>query len=178
MEFDDRRVERAETYKLLATLLLEEPSLEAVEHLQEIFQLDLQESLEDITADFSNLFYNPESHLIPYESAYARISDSPVVPDDVTSTVYNAYLREGLVLEDVNIIPDHISAELFFVSYLIESGKKEQLRNFLQDHAAQWIPVFCDDLYESAGTDFYRELAAIIRDYIQTEYEELSYESE
>lgn len=178
MESDDRRVERAETYKLLATLLLDEPALEAVEHFQEVFQLDLQEPIEDIAADFSTLFYNPKSHLIPYESAYARISDSPVVPDDVASGVYNAYLREGLILEDENVIPDHIAAELFFISYLIEAGKKEPLREFLRDHAVQWVPQFCDDLYESAGTEFYREVAAVTKDYVLSEYEELSYEPE
>jgi anaerobic sulfite reductase subunit A len=174
MDFDDKSGEVSETYKLLAVLFMKEPDLGTVEHFQDVFQIELQESLYDITDDYVQLFQGHEGNLTPYESAYVQMADSPVMSEDVRESVYHAYLREGLVLDDINIIPDHISAELFFISYLVEAGRKDSLRDFLQRHALQWIPQFCDDLYESAGTVFYRELAAVTKDYILNEYEELS----
>lgn len=175
MDFDYDSEATSEAYRLLATLLMKEPEISHIENFRESFQVEFAASVNDIALDFSELFYNPLEHLLPYESAYLQLTDSPVVPDNVTDQVYAFYMKEGLLLDEgVNIVPDHISAELFFMSYLIETNKRDSLKEFLERHAIRWIPQFCDDLFESAGTDFYREVAAVTKDLVLNEYEELS----
>jgi len=173
MDFDDKSGEIADTYKFLAEMFMRPPDINMVEHFQDVFQTDLEESLQDIVDDYAQLFFDPEEHLLPHEAAYSDLQDTLLLHGDVSSMVYDSYLKEGLVLEDASTAPDHISTELFFLSYLIESGKKEGLKNFLIKHAVRWIPQFCDDLYESASTEFYRELAAITKDFLLTDYEDL-----
>lgn len=171
MDLGNNGRENAETFKLLAALFLEEPVIDMVEHFQTVFDLDLGDSMEDIHDDYERLFFGQETHLLPYESSYTRISDAPVPPGDVTTIVYNSYIREGLLLDEPDIVPDHISAELAFIGYLLEVGRNDALQEFLRSHAIQWVPQFCDDLYESAGTDFYRELAAVTKDCVLSMYE-------
>jgi len=173
MDFDDKSGEIADTYKFLAEMFMRPPDVEMVEHFQDIFQTDLDESIHDIVDDFANLFFNPQEHLLPHESAYVDLDDTLLISDDVPGTVYDSYLKEGLVLEDASTAPDHISTELFFLSYLVESAKTDALKAFLLKHAVRWIPQFCDDLYDSASTEFYRELAAITKDFLLADYEEL-----
>ena len=165
----------AEAFRLLATLYMYEPDSTLVENFQESFQTEFNASMADIVDDFHELFYSSDQHMTPLESSYVHVSDSPVGSDSGTERVYSFYLQEGLILdEDINMIPDHIAAELFFISYLIETNRMDSLKEFLQQHAVQWIPQFCDELYEFAATDFYKELAAVTKDALLTQYEALS----
>ena len=175
MELGDDREALSETFKFLATLFMAEPDAALVEGFQEFFMVEPSTLLDDITIDFENIFFDPLDHLEPYESSYIQESDAHAELEKVKERLYSVYLREGLILDEgINIQPDHVSAELFFVSYLVETARTESLRAFVKDHAVTWIPRFCDDLYEKASSDFYKELAAITKDLILTEYEQLS----
>jgi TorA maturation chaperone TorD len=175
VELGDNRETLSETFKFIATLFMTVPDAALVEAFQEFFMVESSTSLDDISIDFENIFFDTLYRLDPYESSYCHGSDAHAASEKVRERLYNVYLREGLILDEgINIQPDHIAAELFFVSYLVETDRKESLRVFMEDHAMTWIPGFCDDLYEKASSDFYKELAAITKDLILTEYEQLS----
>jgi TorA maturation chaperone TorD len=175
MELDDDREALSETYKFLATLFMAEPDAALVEGFQEFFVIESSTSFDDVAIDFDNLFFDPLDHMDPYESSYSKAYGAHADSGNVKESLYSIYLREGLILDEgLNIQPDHISAELFFISYLVETSRTESLRSFMKDHAVIWIPHFCDDLYEKTSSYFYKELAAITKDLILTEYEQLS----
>jgi TorA maturation chaperone TorD len=174
-DFDDERGSMSEAFKVLATLLMVEPDISIVESFKETFMVESSALLNEVSDDFHTLFYDEITRLVPLESVYVHTSELPVLTGNVADSLYNFYLREGLILDEtINISHDHISAELFFVSYLIEAGRGESLKEFLHDHALVWIPQFCDDMYERADTDFYQEVASITKDMVLSEYEQLS----
>ncbi len=72
--------------------------------------------------------------------------------------------------EEINLIPDHISAEMPFMSYLIKNGISELQKKFLEDHLVKWIPEYCNELQKYAGTVFYKEIANILKEFILSEH--------
>jgi TorA maturation chaperone TorD len=174
-DFNDERGSMSEAFKVLATMFLTEPDLSIVEGFKETFMVESSALLNDALDDFHNLFYDEMDRLVPLESAYVQPADLSIRTDNIAESLYSFYLREGLLLDDTtHIAHDHISAELFFISYLIETGRTESLKEFFRDHVIMWIPQFCDDLYEKAYTDFYKDVASITKDLILNEYEQLS----
>ncbi len=173
--FDEAEdIERAELYRLFASIFINEPSDEAVAHIKEILQLKSIETPQQIRMDFIRIFSGPSALVMPYESFYNyQIGDIPRLWGIVTEEVQAFYLSTGLVFEeDIELIPDHVSAEFLFMSYLIENGKLDLQKFFIEMHIAKWIPEFCNDLYKHAGTMFYREIADVLKEFVLSEAEE------
>ncbi len=170
---DEENRERAEMYKLFAALFIDEPPEELIEQVREMFQLSFNETGQDIALDFANTFFGPGEHLPPYESVYNySVGETPGLWGSVTEQVQAFYNSVGLAIdEEVNLIPDHLSAELLFMAWLIESGRGEEQEGFIEDHLVKWVPGFCDELQTHAKTEFYREVAGLLKEFILSEYE-------
>jgi TorA maturation chaperone TorD len=79
-----------------------------------------------------------------------------------------------MIDEEISIIPDHISAELLFMSYLIENGLTEHRIKFLREHLFRWVPEYCDEIQRHANSAFYKEVANILKEFILSDYELMS----
>ncbi len=169
-------IERAELYRLFATLFIHEPSDEIIMQAKEMFQMKSAESPQQIRMDFVNTFLGPGLHMAPYESLYNYpLGDRPRLWGKTTEEVQTFYNSAGLIVdEEINLIPDHISAELMFMTYLIENGFSEFQGRFLDQHLAKWTPEYCDEVNKHAGTIFYKEIANILREFILSDYELMS----
>ncbi|GBD98094.1 chaperone protein YcdY [bacterium BMS3Abin07] len=173
INFENDRNPISETCKLLASLFMAEPDMSLIESFTESFPAEIQASPEEINDDFTSLFYGAPAILLPYESAYVHLAGTSVAAGIIPESLYSFYLKEGLILDSsLGMRPDHISAELLFISYLEEAERENSLQEFLGIHAIIWIPAFCDDLYEAAYTDFYKEVGSITKDLIMSEYEQ------
>jgi len=168
-------IERAELYRLFAGLFIYEPSDETAAHVKEILQLKSIEPPQQIRMDFVRIFSAPTAQLMPYESFYNYpLGDIPRLWGRAAEDVQTFYLSTGLMFDEgIEFIPDHISAELFFMSYLIENGILDLQKVFLEMHIVKWMPEFCDDLHKHAGTIFYKEVADMLKEFILSEAEEL-----
>jgi TorA maturation chaperone TorD len=93
---------------------------------------------------------------------------------DSTLDVRNRYREAGLnTAKTFKDAPDHISAELEFMYYLIFReidafanpdiqtgiGFIENQKSFLEDHLMIWVPKFADSIIENAVKSFYPNLA-------------------
>lgn len=176
MPIDSYHRELASSYKLLASLFLDKPDSELARRLSEEFEISINEGPEEIDEDYTQIFHGPSDHLPPYESLYNYSpSDSPHLWNRTTEDILKCYMAGGVSLDDkTDLIPDHISAELLFVSYLLENDKADILKSFFREHIIKWIPEYCDMLEKKAKTDFYRELAGITKDIILSDFEELT----
>lgn len=172
---DEGDIERAELYRFFANLFIKEPSDETVANAKEIFQLKSIELPQQIRIDFLNLFSGPTANLMPYESFYNYpLGDKPRLWGKAAEEVQAFYLSTGLVLDEATgFIPDHISAELFFMAYLVENGILYFQKVFLAEHLVKWIPLFCDELHKYADTIFYKEIADTLKEFISSEAEEI-----
>lgn len=158
--------ERAEAYRVLADIFSEPPDNDFLEAIKEDFELESKEAEDEIRGDFDSLFVSPGGKLPPLESLHDIREKTP------TSPVSEFYEKAGLTIdEEFEYIPDHISLEFLFMSYLIETNRIDLQENFLEGHIMNWVPYYCDEVIKQAGTVFYKEIAEITKDFVTNEYE-------
>ncbi len=161
--------ERAETYRLFGLLLLNIPEFELIEEFEIFNGFSMADSYEDICEDFINLFN--EGQVPNYESYYRELiyKELPIEADLLH--VQHFYWAAGVAIEEeFDLPPDHVSMELIFMSYLVEQNLLELQIEFLK-RLREWIPLFCDTLYEKARTDFYKEVATSLKEFVLSESE-------
>ena len=105
---------------------------------------------------------------------------------DSTLDVKNRYREAGLdTAKNFKDAPDHISAELEFMYYLIfkeiEAFSKADLDSafgfiqkqkfFLEDHLMSWVPQFANSIIEYAENPFYPNLANAVTSFLKENYE-------
>jgi len=172
--YDNDNFERASLYKLFSTLFMREPNEELLISMKAMFAMKFDETEREIGQDFRTLFHDPKGHLQPYESLYNYApGDRPRLWGKTAGEVQEIYQSAGIMIdEEINLIPDHLSAELLFMSYLIENGLAEEQELFLVNHLLAWIPEYCDELQRHARTTFYREVAGLLKEFMSSDSEE------
>ncbi len=174
--YENQEAERAEIYKLFSALFMKGPAPQIVEEVKEMFRIESDESLDEIGRDFASVFLRPDLHMSPYESLYnPSPGEMPGLGGKTASEVRSFYEAAGLTLdEEMNLMPDHLSVELLFMSYLIENNRFEEQKGFMESHLFQWVPGYCDELQKRASTVFYKQAADLLKEFILSEYESLN----
>lgn len=130
--------------------------------------------LTGLQIEYTYLFINTVPHVPapPYESAYTGPS---LLMGEPVSQVLRAYREAGLTMhDDYDALPDHIAAELEFVSYLVQQevavakldpGEAEawqaRQRDFIAGHLLSWGPPFVKRVMEGARRPFYIQVAKL-----------------
>jgi TorA maturation chaperone TorD len=167
MIFDTNNSERSEAYRVLADLFFKPPDHDLLMTVREDFELESKETEFEIVQDFNDLFLYPDGRVLPLESSFVRGSNIITV-DEVT----RFYADAGLTIEDeFQFMPDHISLEFLFMSYLIETGKTEIQEDFLDEHILNWVPAFCEEAAKHAKTKFYREITELASQFVSKEFQ-------
>lgn len=169
--FEDE--ERAELYKLFAGLFMKEPEDETLVRFKDMFRMEFNETPQEIRMDFAGLFSGNGSSVRPYESIYNYAFGSrPKLWGRTTEEVLSFYRSAGLVISgEPDPVPDHMSVELIFMSYLIEKGLAERQKQFMEEHLLKWIPDCCDDIAGHARTAFYKEICGLLKELITSDYD-------
>ncbi|MDI1471707.1 MAG: molecular chaperone TorD family protein [Thermodesulfovibrio sp.] len=162
-------LERAETYRLFAYLFMEIPQIEYIEEFENFAGISINDNYEEICDDFITLFIDGE---VPnYEGYYLAEVYKNIPINFELRDVQHFYWTAGVAIdEELDLPPDHISMELLFMSYLIEQKLRDLQIDFLR-RLCEWIPLFCDTLYEKAKTDFYKEVATSLKEFVLSECE-------
>jgi TorA maturation chaperone TorD len=169
MFMQNEKADRSEAYRLLSDLFLKAPDAGTLEEIREDLGLTAEEDPGEVLAEYSSLLAYPGGTFLPIESPF--LSGGGL---DVQDAVLEYYAQAGLTLaEELQLPPDHLSLELLFVSYLIDSDKPDLLERFLEEHIMNWVPYYCDELAKQASTVFYREVARITKEFLEIEYEGL-----
>ena len=159
-----------------------EPAVEWVQGMRKEFEASAD--LEPLKVDFSKLFVGPyKLFAAPYGSVY--LDGERKIMGDSTLEVKNRYREAGLdTARDFKDAPDHISAELEFMYYLvfkeIEALSKSDIetaidfiqkqKSFLEDHLMAWVPEFADSIIEYAKKPFYPNLAKVTATFLKENY--------
>ncbi|MHC1611509.1 MAG: TorD/DmsD family molecular chaperone [Candidatus Methanospirareceae archaeon] len=130
---------------------------------------------EDLRDEYTLFFIGPfKLPVQPYESWWVsgKLCGEPLVK------LKRDYRRAGIVKSSEYVEnEDHIAFELKFMHYLCEKAlsadTQERLkeclklqREFLDDHILKWMPNYCDALYESELSDFFKGIAKITKGFI------------
>jgi TorA maturation chaperone TorD len=158
--------DRADAYRILADIFSKPPDDDFLDVVKEDFELESKETGSEIRRDFDTLFVYPDGIIPPLESRYISPKNVPI------GSVSEFYEKADLTMnEEFEYIPDHISLEFLFMSYLIETNELDLQENFLEEHIMNWVPHYCDEVIKKSGTVFYREIAGIAKNFIEGEYE-------
>ena len=152
------------------------PCCQGVKDLQQAF---MASSLHSLRVDHAQLFVGPfQLAAAPFGSVY--LEQRQALMEESTHQVRELYRQAGLELDPAyNSPPDHISAELEFLGYLLilqdkaEAAEQEQIlelsRRFLGQHLGAWIEPFTNVMEKGAGTEFYQALARLSRQLVLQE---------
>jgi TorA maturation chaperone TorD len=141
--------------------------------------------IELLKVDFSKLFVGPyKLSAAPYGSLY--LEGGRKIMGDSTLDVRNRYREADLdTATNFKDAPDHITAELEFMYYLIfkeieafVNSDMETTINFIQkqkfflkDHLMAWVPEFAGNIVEHAETLFYQNLAKTTKAFLKENYQ-------
>jgi len=161
--------DRSEAYKILSDLFLGPPDADTIRELKEDLELKSKDTPEEILEDYVFLFKFPGGRLVPIESVAVGSAGA-----GIADRVAGYYSDAGLTIDqEFGLPPDHLALELLFLSYLVDTDNMDLMENFLDEHVMNWVPYYCQDVTEMAKTVFYREVSAITKDFLESEYEGL-----
>jgi TorA maturation chaperone TorD len=188
-ELDDIDLARGGEYTLLSTLLARSPDQDFLRQLAQLrgdaTPLGLAHTAlaaaasgsdaEQVERDYFNLFIGVgRGELLPYESYYLTgfLQERPL-----------ARLRQDLGrlgIERVARQPepeDHAAILLEIMAGLVQqrfNTPPESDRELFEKHLSPWIGCFFSDLEQAAAADFYRQVGALGRVFIEIETEAFS----
>lgn len=141
---------------------------------------------QELAVDYARVFLGAGNYdritAPPYESVFT--SEERILMQDARDGALSYYRSIGLDLPADNSTPeDHLGFELQFAAALcdraneaIAAGDGQQLqeavelgRSFFAFHQRNWLPQLCDAIDEWAQTDFYKQVAAVTRGYVEAE---------
>jgi TorA maturation chaperone TorD len=159
-----------------------EPAVVFVQRMRAAFEDEAD--VEPLKVDFSKLFVGPyKLFAAPYGSVY--LDDERTIMGDSTLDVRNRYREAGLgTAKNFKDAPDHITAELEFMYYLIfreieafansdietAIGFIQKQKSFLEDHLLVWVPEFANCIIENAENPFYPNLAKATKAFLEENY--------
>lgn len=152
---------------------------DALLRLNEYFEYDAGESLDDLAADYAKTFLGAGNAdgaaAFPYESVYT--SPKRIMMQDAWNQVCEIYETKGIERnEEANeLLEDHISMEMAFMAFLCDETSQytetlaglEEQREFLNKHLLNWAPEFCLDIKYHADTEFYRMVGQLTTGFLQ-----------
>jgi TorA maturation chaperone TorD len=160
-----------------------EPAAEWVQSMRKEF--DGNANLEPLKIDFSKLFVGPyKLFAAPYGSVY--LDSERKIMGNSTLDVKTSYREAGLdTAKNFKDAPDHISAELEFMYYLIFKEIEafsnadvekavnfvQKQKSFLEDHLMAWVPEFAGSIIEYAENSFYQNLAKATEAFLKENYQ-------
>ena len=156
----------------------------------DFFQRNEEELLEEMAVEYTRLFLGPGKHVSPHESVHLQRDDAGQGQLWGESTVEVKKFIESSGLDyrsEYRGLPDHISVELEFMQQVTlreqqawrEEDKDGALyclkieKKFIEEHLIRWIPMFCKKVIREAELPFYRAMAALTKQFIEFEKEEI-----
>ncbi len=141
-----------------------------------------QEVLRDLAVEFTALFLGPGEHISPHESVHLPQGGNLWGAETVMVRKFVNALGFKYA-EEFSGMPDHISVELELMAELArregvawEQGDTDGAANslsyqsqFMAEHLAKWVPTFCSKVMDIAGLSFYRDMARLTVDFLESE---------
>ena len=187
-------VDLARIVSLLSSMYLVQPTREAIEGWRIALAGDLPDfaaplkqavdaaaglasegKIEVLQTEYAGLLIGPAAlPCPPWESIYT--SPNRQMMQEAHDAVAALYAEAGLAVQQTSVLPDHIGAELHFLSLLlerVEHGTEQEQKTaldladrLLDDHVNRWVGPFTQDLEQAAHATLYITLARVTRNMV------------
>ena len=201
--------QRADTYTLLSQIYRKEitPEMlnvilsdeilgtletESTQLKNELTKGSPENTIEELSCEFTRIFIGPGKHLSPYESVNLPKEEGKASINQLwgksTVDVKKFIEFQGLEFKDgYGGIPDHISIGFEFMAKLIQTeialrdtDDEDQAslcadaqKYFFDLHIFNWVPGFCNKVIEMSEMDFYKAFADLTLDFLAIENDSL-----
>jgi TorA maturation chaperone TorD len=149
------------------------------------------ELLKDLAVEYARLFLGPGKHISPHESVHHQRDDGQwgQLWGLSTAELKKEIESAGLSYQaEYTGLPDHISVVLEFMQQVTLAEEKawadgnrnlalvclEKENEFIEEHLARWVPIFCEKVIKEAELSFYREMAGLTQKFLEFEKEEIN----
>ena len=174
---------RSGMYGLLARIYRQKPTKELLVLMEPcLSKIDQDKMLFDLVTEYTRLFIGPGKHISPHESVHIN-SEGGLWG---ASTVAVSLFIKGIGFEfqvENSMIPDHISVDFELMQRLAHHEAQAWVtgddqtaidclaveHRFLKQHLIKWVPRFCEQVITETEFSFYREMAKLTRDFVETE---------
>lgn len=139
--------------------------------------------INDLAVDYARVFLGAGIYegvvAYPFESVYT--SPEKLIMQEAWVDVVDIFRAHGLdKSSSIDFPEDHIALECEFMAYLCHQIQQtiaegdwaainqaiETQKSFLQNHLANWVAGFCDDIQKCSSTDFYKAVGKIALGFI------------
>ncbi|UCH93166.1 MAG: molecular chaperone TorD family protein [Candidatus Aminicenantes bacterium] len=150
---------------------------------QEFTTAPVEEVRENLAIDYTSLFIASTGKRIPLNESIHHQQEGHFWGHSTVEV--NDFIRFlGMTIDnDWTGFPDHIAVEFEVMKKLVESEQvaleqnnqdrakkcRKLQREFLDGHISHWVPQVCERIIHQAQTSFYKELAALTKDFIEHE---------
>ncbi len=128
----------------------------------------IDDSLENLAADYASIYLNYSLRASPYESVW--LDEEQLMMQGPMFEIRRWYEKYGLKVADWRLrSDDHFICQLQFVSRMLRSDEIEHINdtaNFMDQHLFRWFEKFCSNVANRCDTTFYAGLAALSFAYI------------
>lgn len=130
--------------------------------------------LDDLAADYADLYLNHGLQTSPYESVW--LDEDGLARQTPMFQIREYYQRHGLgAREWRNVTEDHLSLQLAFLAYLFGSAAEDQsptadlqeAARFMDEHLLRWLPEFGRRTAHRCATPFYAGLGLLTASYAE-----------
>jgi len=161
---------------------------EAAAHAAEAAKLATSQSLETLAVEHARLFLGPFQLVAPPYGSY-YLEESKTVMGDSTAAVQAFYHACGLHLaDDFHELPDHITVELEFISFLAFSQRQAEAsaddvelkrlmalqREFVGKYLMPWLEPFTAAVINDGEAPFYQAVARCTAAFVNADYAALA----
>jgi putative dimethyl sulfoxide reductase chaperone len=146
------------------------PGCDVFEPLLGVDSVSAQDRLLQLQREYVRLFVGPSRAAVrPYESCYFGTDQ---LMTERTLAVQACYEEAGIAMDACAEIepPDHVAIELTYLAMVCvgdtghaEKERAEMEQRFLDGHARQWMPAFCEQVLASTQVPFYIVSARLLQ---------------
>lgn len=161
---------------------------EAAPHAAEAAKISAAQSLEALAIEHARLFLGPFQLVAPPYGSY-YLEDKKSVMGDSTAAAEFFYRNCGLHLaDDFHELPDHLTVELEFMSFLAFSLRQAETtangedsrrlvglqREFLEKFLMPWLQPFTAAVIDDGEAPFYQAVARCTSAFVRADYAALA----
>ncbi|AWR93803.1 TorD/DmsD family molecular chaperone [Acidianus brierleyi] len=118
-----------------------------------------------LKTEYTSCLVNDYKHLKcpPYESWYRE----KTLYGKSTQEVLEYYTKYKIIPQKQ--VPDHISTEFEFVSFLFFINEENDANDFIKTHILNWVPQLAQDIINNAYGEYTRELGKALLAFVNEE---------
>ncbi len=139
------------------------------EEIKRIYEMLESQDIDKLLTEYTSCFVNDfrELKCPPYESWYAQ----KTIYGNVVEKLMANYLKYGLNVQKE--LPDHVSTEMEFASFLYFVSLDKEGDEFVSSHILRWVPKLAKDIVENAKGNYTKLIGIALEKFMDNERERI-----